>query len=166
MCLDQCVPLMYSCESWLTSNIKVIEKQYNKIIRSLLGIRKITSPNLCMLEAGIVPIKEIIRRNQKSFLIGKRENFDKDLPFNYVYNMCRNCGTPGFRFLSNILEENSETDPLQRVAREVRDRSANATKLNTYITELNPYLEFINYILLLNTSLIIINVLQSLFFLV
>ena len=132
--------LLYSCESWLTNNIKGVEKQYNKLIRCLLGVRKNTSPSLCMLEAGIVPITDIVRKNQKSFLISKRENVDEELPFNYVFNMCRDSSTPGFRFLSGILEGNSELNSLQRIAREIREKSENATKLNTYVTELNPSL--------------------------
>ena len=80
--------LLYSCESWLTNNIKGIEKQYNRLIKCLLGVRKNTSPSLCMLEAGIVPVKDVVRKKQKSFLISKRGNYDEELPFNFVFNMC------------------------------------------------------------------------------
>lgn len=52
--------LLYSSESWLTNNIKRIEKQYNKLLKCLLGVRKNTSINFCMLEAGIPPVKALI----------------------------------------------------------------------------------------------------------
>ena len=60
--------LLYSCESWLTKNIKGIEGHYNKLVKCLLGVRKNTSNNLCMLEAGILPVKSIIVNKQRFFL--------------------------------------------------------------------------------------------------
>ena len=132
--------LLYSCESWMTNNISGIEKQYKKLIRCLLGVRKNTSDKLCMLEAGIVPLRDIIAKKQKSFLISKRENVDMELPFNLVYEMCRDSGTPGFRFLSNVLNQNDQPKSLECIAREVRERSENATKLSIYLTDFNPSL--------------------------
>ena len=93
-----------------------------------------------MLEAGILPIKDFIRKKQRSFLISKRGNYDEELPFYFVYNLYRDAGTPGFKFLSEILEENREMNSLQNIARDVREKSETATKLHTYVTELNPSL--------------------------
>lgn len=40
--------LLYGAESWFTGKMKVIEKQYSKLVKCLLGVRKNTSINLCM----------------------------------------------------------------------------------------------------------------------
>ena len=93
-----------------------------------------------MLEAGIVPLKDIIIKKQKSFLVSKRENIDEELPFNFVFDLCRDNGTPGYRFLVNILEQNDERNSLEIYANEVRERAENATKFNTYVSEFNPSL--------------------------
>ena len=79
-------------------------------------------------------------KKQKLFLISKRENVDMELPFNLVYEMCRDSGTPGFRFLSNVLNQNDQPKSLECIAREVRERSENATKLSIYLTDFNPSL--------------------------
>ena len=53
---------LYGSESWLTNNIKGIERQYNKLVKCLLSVRNNTSINLCVVESGITPIKDIIIR--------------------------------------------------------------------------------------------------------
>ena len=73
-------------------------------------------------------------------MISKRGNYDEELPFQFVFNICRDTGTPGFKFLSEILGENFEVNSLQHIARDVREKSATATKLHTYVTEFNPTL--------------------------
>ena len=45
--------LLYSAESWLTDNIKPIKKQYDELVRCLLGVLKNTSIDLCLVESGI-----------------------------------------------------------------------------------------------------------------
>ena len=130
--------LLYSSESWLTNNIRGMEKQYNKLLKCLLGVRKNTSSNLCMLETGILPVKDLIERRRKSFLISKREHVDAELPFNIVYDMCRDHNTPGYRFLSKTLQLNVEQSSIDRISNYVRDKAPNATKLNTYMRDFNP----------------------------
>lgn len=132
--------LLYSCESWITKNFKGMQRQYDKLVRCLLGVRKNTSISLCMLEAGITPLKNIILNKQKCFLISKRENRDIEIPFNYVYDMCRHNSTPGYRFLSNILEQDTHPDSLQHIEDEVRLRAEHSSKFNVYLSELNPSL--------------------------
>ena len=44
--------LLYSAESWLTNNIRPIKKQYDELVRCLLGVRKNTSIDLCLVESG------------------------------------------------------------------------------------------------------------------
>ena len=56
--------LLYSSESWFTNNIKAIESQYNQLVRCLLGVRKNTSMNLCLLESGIPPIQHVLSKKE------------------------------------------------------------------------------------------------------
>ena len=59
--------LLYSSESWLTSNIKPIEQQYNQLVKCLLGVRKNTSTNLCLFESGIPPLSHVISKQRCTF---------------------------------------------------------------------------------------------------
>ncbi len=70
--------LSYSSESWITSNIKGMEKQYNKLIKCLLGVRRNTSVNLCMLEAGIPSFNCILDTKKRTFLMSKRDRVDNE----------------------------------------------------------------------------------------
>lgn len=48
--------LLYSSETWLKRKTKVTEKQYNKPVKSLLGVGKNRSMNLCIMVTGIPPV--------------------------------------------------------------------------------------------------------------
>ena len=63
--------LIYSAESWITPNIKGIEKVYNKMVRILLGVRGNTPIQLCLAEIGL---------NTVTYEIGKN-NIDLENPF-------------------------------------------------------------------------------------
>ena len=69
-----------------------------------------------------------------------RDNVDIEVPFNYVYDMCRQNATPGYRYLSNILEQDTHLDALQLIGDEVRLRAEHSSKFNTYSSELNSSL--------------------------
>lgn len=125
--------LLYSCESWIANNIKGIERQYNKLIKCLLGVRKNTSINLCMVEVGIPPVKDIIDKQRKSYLQSKLEDVDLEQPFHYVYNMCRNQSTPGYKILSSVLRQNVHRNPLETTSNYIREKSNNVTKLHTCV---------------------------------
>lgn len=86
--------LLYTSETWLTNNNKVIEQQYNKLIKCLLGVRRNTSINLCMVEAGIPPVQALIDKKRFGFLKLKRDRMDPDEPFHRVYRVCSEENTP------------------------------------------------------------------------
>lgn len=130
--------LLYSSESWFTGKMKVIEKQYNKLVKCLLGVRKNTSINLCMIEAGIPPVQNIIAERKYKFIKSQRDHVDTEKPFHFVYNMCREANTPGYRSLERSVSATSDTDGLEKIATYVREKAAGATKLTTYITDMNP----------------------------
>lgn len=59
-------------------------------------------------------------------------------PFHLVYQLCREANTPGFRFLERLSMEDENTNPVEKVADYVRMKAASASKLNTYVTDMNP----------------------------
>ena len=132
--------LLYSSESWLTNNYKRIEKQYNQLVKCLLNVRKNTSINLCMVEAGIPPLKHVIEKKRCKFLKAKFEEIDLEQPFHFVYRFCRDNSTPGFRFCERAVQYNIYRDPMSQIVEVVRENSETRTKLATYVNELNSAL--------------------------
>ena len=53
--------ILYGCEAWLNTPLKMVETMYMKAVKALLGVR-ITTPNeLCLIEAGIRPLTTIVK---------------------------------------------------------------------------------------------------------
>ena len=61
-------------------------------------------------------------------------------PFQIVYEMCKNANSKGFKFLQKVMNGNDSVDSLEKIAISIRS-NVNATKLQTYCSELNPGLE-------------------------
>ena len=74
--------ILYGCESWLNGDIKPINKLY-MCIKQLLGVRKTTCNDLCLLELGYPPLRSLILSKQRKFFSGmwreRKEMFDDPL---------------------------------------------------------------------------------------
>ena len=132
--------LLYSCESWLTDNIKSITTQYNQLIRCLLGVRKNTCIDLCMIEAGIPPLQHVILKRRFKYLKDKIEVNDLEQPFTYVYRLCSDSNTPAFKSLSKSLNFDTNVNPFAAIADSIRDRASISSKFQTYTNELKIFL--------------------------
>ncbi len=93
-----------------------------------------------MLEAGIPPLHYILEKKKRIFLISRRDRTDKEEPFTFVFDLCRNHNTPGYRNLTKVLCNGQTSDPFDKIRDYVQRKAPTATKLNTYVTELNPSL--------------------------
>ena len=59
--------ILYGSESWLNVNLKCMESIYLSAIKCLLGVRR-TSPNdLCLIEAGFPSLTALVKRKQQQF---------------------------------------------------------------------------------------------------
>ena len=61
-------------------------------------------------------------------------------PFQIAYEICKAANSNGFKFLRKVIEGRNPVDSLEKNAIEIRN-NVNATKFQTYCTELNPSLE-------------------------
>ena len=129
--------LLYSSESWFTNSIKPIEQQYDLLVRCLLGVRKYTSINLCLLESGIPPVSHVLAKRKCTYLRNKLDTGNADQPFISVFRLCQNNNTPAYRLISNSLGYNKDIDILASLANSVRVKAMHGTKFNTYMSELN-----------------------------
>ena len=129
--------LLYSCESWLTESIRPITTQYNQLIRCLLGVRKNTCIDICMIEAGIPPLQHVISKRRSKYLKYKIEVDDLEQPFTYVYRLCSENNTPAFQCLCKSLNFDINCNPFIAIADSIRDRALLSSKFHTYANELN-----------------------------
>lgn len=135
--------LLYSTETWFTGNPKRLKAQYDRSVRSLLGVRHNTSIALCQVEAGIHPVQDKLIKRRFEFLRTKLQTRNSDEPLYIIYELCRQANTPGFKFLSHALQHYQQTDPLNKVTSYVRERQ-DATKFTVYRSLLNPSLSVHN----------------------
>ena len=59
--------LLYSCESWLSADIKPLIKLYHWALKALLGVRKNTSNLCCYAEIGYLHLKDLLQYRQHKF---------------------------------------------------------------------------------------------------
>ena len=131
--------IFYGCETWLNNNPRHVIATYNRLIKYLLGVRKNTSIDLCLVESGKQPAKYMINKRLKTFLEKKMSNRDMDEPFQMAFEMCKNSSTPGYKFLKKVIDGGNDNNSLEKIVQVIRSKD-NATKFVTYRTELNPNL--------------------------
>jgi hypothetical protein len=128
--------LLYACESWLTVNVKEIEKMYISALKSLLGVRETTRSDTIFIESGMPTVSERIFKITAKFV--KKELLVEQVdrtPLQKVFDICKMKRTRGYKFMSKLLLP-TETQPsvLEKFVNE------SGTKAETYRT-LNPELK-------------------------
>lgn len=63
--------LLYGCESWLNADLRPVTKLYNLCLKHLLGVRTTNCNEMCYLELGYPPLKDLVRSRQKIFFLEK-----------------------------------------------------------------------------------------------
>ena len=100
--------ILYGCEAWLNTPLKMVETMYMKAVKALLGVR-ITTPNeLCLIEAGIRPLTAIVKSRQKKFftkMLESRANMADD-PFMYVFGITLDMNKTMWTYIENLLNGN------------------------------------------------------------
>ena len=95
--------LLYGCETWLSFNLKDVEKMYIGAVKSVLGVRETSRSDTVLIEAGMLSLKELIIKRTSTF-IKKELGCDRiaDTPLRKIFKICQSKRTGGFRFLNNI----------------------------------------------------------------
>ena len=129
--------LLYSAESWFTDSIKPIEQQYNQLVRCLLGVRRNTSIDLCLIESGITPIRHVLTNRRATFIKSKLLENDSEQPFIFAFRLSNMHSTTAYRFMSKCIGHNPVDNPYQNLVNSVYMKSNHGTKMNTYVNTLN-----------------------------
>jgi hypothetical protein len=134
--------ILYSCESWLTYSLTHARTLYMSAVKSLLGVRKTTSNDLCLVELGIPPIETLVQDCQRklfSQLLRDREHMTDD-PFWHIWILARNANTPCAKHVIRILEGGQ--DRLNEIKRNIQQ--SDKTRSVTYVSQMNPTLDIHN----------------------
>ena len=130
--------ILYGIESWLSlAAVELARPMYMQCLRIMLGVRKTTAGDLCLVEAGLPTLiqkaREIQKRTIKRLLCDRTNMLDD--PFMHIFKLCQRSNTPCYKYISDVLnsepsEENQKL--LNRISTSER------TKYISYRTLMNP----------------------------
>ena len=137
--------ILYGCESWFDGNIKPMESLYNMCIKHLLGVRKSTSTNLCMIELGFPPLKSLVKQRQRKFfksMWADRCNMVDD-PLNFMLGVTLSSNTPLSRYVKDLLDNdlNDTNVAINNIIENVNN--SNSSKC-IYYKSINPNMQVHN----------------------
>ena len=97
--------LLHGSESWLTEQMKEVEKMYVSSIKALLGVRETTRTDTVLLEIGMPPVKHLVQKMGKSFAKKNlvSSEFNKT-PLHKIYKMCEEKQTNVYKFIKKLLD--------------------------------------------------------------
>ena len=133
--------IFYSCETWLTDNLKSAETPYLAMLKQMLDVRQQTPSALVLLELGKANAASIVRDKQTRFL-QKLERRD-DYIGSYIHKtieMAVNVQSPMGKVLQNIGTQNTshKSTFLAKLTDTVKASEATRNKL---YCEVNPTLQ-------------------------
>ena len=131
--------LIYGCESWLAADLKPMAKMYNWCVKQLLGVRRSTCNDVCLVELGYPPLKDLIKFKQHKFfrtIWQERNSYDDD-PLYFTMKIVCETNTVTARLIREFLasEVASLDVSLQNVISEISGSGSSRRK--TY-KEINP----------------------------
>ena len=101
--------IMYSCETWLTNNVKSINKIYNESLKNLLGVRKSTCNDIIFVETGIPDAKTFIKNRQYNFFRKLyNSSYYQGSYIQKVINLVKYYRTPAARYIISIENINDD----------------------------------------------------------
>ena len=89
--------IIYGAETWLCDNFRPLEVLYGKVIRSLLGVRHSTPLELCLVEADMPPLNDLIIGRRKSFMEKFLHRESTDSPLHDALAVTREVSSAGLR---------------------------------------------------------------------
>ena len=115
--------LLYGCESWLDGNVKPMETLYNMCIKHLLGVRRTTNTNLCMIELGCPPLKALVKAKQSKFFktMWKERRDMTDDPLNHMLHTVMNTNISTAKYIRSLLENenNYVNDAMESICQSI-----------------------------------------------
>ena len=96
--------ILYGCESWMNGDLKPIEKLYKWCIKQMLGVRKTTNNDICLVELGMPPLRALVKSKQRNFFNKmwlERNEIDND-PLMHAMNLTFSYNDSISRYLTDL----------------------------------------------------------------
>ena len=138
--LDACCvsSILYSGETRLTSDLKALESMYTTAIKALLGVKKSTCTDLCLIESGYPTLKALVMKRRIDFLKKTIPHLDREDPLSRALDLCEKANTNavnGYKYLMKVI--NTGVDPIEEDLRCIRSsiltKAPTSTKRETYL---------------------------------
>jgi hypothetical protein len=128
--------VLYSCETWITTNLQPVEAPYNNTLKNLLAVRQSTCNDLVHIETGLPNAKSIIIDRQITFL-KKMRNRKDDSYIIRIINLAIAVKSPMGKRIKTL--ENMPNNQKEIFMSELRARvsTSDSTRRKMYI-EMNP----------------------------
>ncbi len=133
--------VLYGCESWLNCDIKPIEKQYKWCIKQLLGVRKTTNNDVCMVELGLPSLRAIIKAKQRKFfhkMWPERNTMDDD-PLMHAVRLAMSYNDQVSRYINDLTFNNVDDVEEDKQTMRLNITNSVSNRLNFY-KRINPNL--------------------------
>ena len=132
--------LLYSSETWLCEPSQKLESLYMKIIKCLLSVRQTTCNDICLLESGMLPLKDYIRHKREKYLKKKFMNVIDGSPLQKAFQLANSVETKSSKIIkTTITSPTKTTDSYMKDLAECVKNKTMSSKRMTYL-EMNTLL--------------------------
>ena len=132
--------LIYSCESWLTSDLRSLEQPMLRTLKELLGVRAQTCSDLVYLELGQPSAKAMVLDRQQKFFaqLTNRPNYDSSI-VKKVIDLVIRVKSPMGRNLLELLRSRTSYVTAELMSRVASVQSSDSSRRKDYL-HVNPNL--------------------------
>ena len=134
--------LFYSCETWLTENLRTAETVYMMTLKRLLNVRTTTCNDLILTELGIGDTKSFVRQRQFNFVhkLMSRDNFEDSIVGKVIADAISK-GTTAGRLLKTLIDKGPDYNFIRESQEDIcsKIRLSQTTRRITYMS-INPQL--------------------------
>ena len=118
--------ILYGCESWFNADMSPITKLYNWALKELLGVRLSTCNDLCYIESGCPPVKDLIKSKQRKFfkqMWNERSGYVDD-PLAHAMSITIRSNSPTGKYINNLI--NNDIDDIDEIMQKLRENISNS----------------------------------------
>ena len=125
--------LLYSCESWLTNNLRCVDTAVDTCIKSLLGVRNQIQSDIIHAETDIPTASAEIKTRQKKFLAKLQNRSDiEQTPVGKALQLAAQENSPMWLYVQNLERTNSDIIEETKLQTKQRILTSTGTRMTTY----------------------------------
>ena len=133
--------ILYACETWFCENFKEVRVMYMKLIKVMLSARRTSCNDICLIESGMLPLKDVIDLKRNKYIKQIFRNLNPLSPLQKSYELVDSVQTKSARMIntainSEVITPDIYKEKLVRGSYVVRGNSDSSKRI-TY-KQMNP----------------------------